>query len=201
MTNSFCVISFLYCPQFIFSFSIYFSFLIALPEDPEFTDVIENITVPAGRNIKLACSVKNLGSYKVTFIIIIDASKVSSVLFGNCYTIHYEFMKKVNDDMTQNDKLQPMYIISDVICHWKLMLKISLNKLLHYKLDIFFHRSTKTFLFVDFWFSTIFIVIELLRLGLESWFDFCLLFFEDKIWKHLQSFNFLWKKGFAFIQH
>lgn len=37
----------------------------ALPEDPEFTDVIENITVPAGRNIKLACSVKNLGSYKV----------------------------------------------------------------------------------------------------------------------------------------
>lgn len=37
----------------------------ALSEDPEFTDVIENITVPAGRNIKLACSVKNLGSYKV----------------------------------------------------------------------------------------------------------------------------------------
>uniref|UniRef100_A0A1B0C1X9 Uncharacterized protein n=1 Tax=Glossina palpalis gambiensis TaxID=67801 RepID=A0A1B0C1X9_9MUSC len=34
-------------------------------EDPEFTDVIDNITVPAGRNIKLACSVKNLGSYKV----------------------------------------------------------------------------------------------------------------------------------------
>ncbi|ETN61465.1 hypothetical protein AND_006874 [Anopheles darlingi] len=33
-------------------------------EDPEFTDVIENITVPAGRNVKLACSVKNLGSYK-----------------------------------------------------------------------------------------------------------------------------------------
>ncbi|TDG43093.1 hypothetical protein AWZ03_010477 [Drosophila navojoa] len=33
-------------------------------EDPEFTDVIDNITVPAGRNVKLACSVKNLGSYK-----------------------------------------------------------------------------------------------------------------------------------------
>lgn len=43
-----------------------FSFpCLALPEDPEFTDVIENITVPAGRNIKLACSVKNLGTYKV----------------------------------------------------------------------------------------------------------------------------------------
>lgn len=40
-------------------------FFSALPEDPEFTDVIENVTVPAGRNIKLACSVKNLGSYKV----------------------------------------------------------------------------------------------------------------------------------------
>lgn len=34
-------------------------------EDPEFTEQIENITVPAGRNVKLACSVKNLGSYKV----------------------------------------------------------------------------------------------------------------------------------------
>lgn len=45
-------------------FLLFFS-CVALPEDPEFTDVMENITVPAGRNIKLACSVKNLGSYKV----------------------------------------------------------------------------------------------------------------------------------------
>ncbi|KAH8272189.1 hypothetical protein KR018_010652, partial [Drosophila ironensis] len=37
-------------------------------DDPEFTDVIENITVPAGRNVKLACSVKNLGSYKVAWM-------------------------------------------------------------------------------------------------------------------------------------
>ena len=37
-------------------------------EEPEFTDVIENVTVPAGRNVKLACSVKNLGSYKVSTI-------------------------------------------------------------------------------------------------------------------------------------
>ncbi|XP_046435480.1 neurotrimin-like isoform X1 [Neodiprion virginianus] len=36
--------------------------------DPEFTDSIENITVPAGRNVKLACSVKNLGSYKVAWM-------------------------------------------------------------------------------------------------------------------------------------
>lgn len=34
-------------------------------EDPEFVDQIENITVPAGRNVKLACTVKNLGSFKV----------------------------------------------------------------------------------------------------------------------------------------
>ncbi|XP_041564689.1 neurotrimin isoform X2 [Drosophila elegans] len=39
-----------------------------ISEDPEFTDVIENITVPAGRNVKLACSVKNLGSYKVAWM-------------------------------------------------------------------------------------------------------------------------------------
>lgn len=37
----------------------------AVSDDPEFTDVIENITVPAGRSVKLACSVKNLGNYKV----------------------------------------------------------------------------------------------------------------------------------------
>lgn len=34
-------------------------------EEPEFTEVIDNVTVPAGRHVKLACSVKNLGSYKV----------------------------------------------------------------------------------------------------------------------------------------
>lgn len=34
-------------------------------EDPEFTDQIENVTVAAGRSVKLACSVKNLGTYKV----------------------------------------------------------------------------------------------------------------------------------------
>lgn len=44
-------------------YSLFFS--AAVVDDPEFTDIIENITVPAGRNVKLACSVKNLGSYKV----------------------------------------------------------------------------------------------------------------------------------------
>lgn len=38
-----------------------------ITEEPEFTEVIENVTVPAGRNVKLACSVKNLGSFKVRF--------------------------------------------------------------------------------------------------------------------------------------
>lgn len=42
------------------------SSLAAVSDDPEFTDVIENITVPAGRSVKLACSVKNLGNYKVS---------------------------------------------------------------------------------------------------------------------------------------
>lgn len=44
---------------------IFFIFFVAVSEDPEFTEIIENITVPAGRNVKLACSVKNLGPYKV----------------------------------------------------------------------------------------------------------------------------------------
>ncbi|XP_044765147.1 neurotrimin-like isoform X2 [Coccinella septempunctata] len=37
-------------------------------EEPEFTDIIENITVAAGRNVKFACSVKNLGTYKVAWM-------------------------------------------------------------------------------------------------------------------------------------
>lgn len=44
---------------------ITFVIVSATQEEPEFTDIIENITVAAGRNVKFACSVKNLGTYKV----------------------------------------------------------------------------------------------------------------------------------------
>ncbi|XP_036215161.1 lachesin isoform X2 [Bactrocera oleae] len=44
------------------------SMLNAVVEEPEFTEYIENVTVPAGRNVKLGCSVKNLGSYKVAWM-------------------------------------------------------------------------------------------------------------------------------------
>ncbi|XP_066592973.1 lachesin-like isoform X2 [Prorops nasuta] len=37
--------------------------------DPEFLDEIGNITVPAGRSVKLACSVKDLGSFKVAWML------------------------------------------------------------------------------------------------------------------------------------
>lgn len=43
---------------------MFFSVLVVV-EEPEFTEVIENVTVAAGRNVKFACSVKNLGTYKV----------------------------------------------------------------------------------------------------------------------------------------
>ncbi|XP_073993921.1 lachesin-like isoform X2 [Rhodnius prolixus] len=36
--------------------------------DPEFLGVMENITVPAGRPVRISCSVKNLGSYKVAWM-------------------------------------------------------------------------------------------------------------------------------------
>lgn len=39
--------------------------LSAVAEEPEFTDIIANVTVPAGRNVQMACSVKNLGTFKV----------------------------------------------------------------------------------------------------------------------------------------
>lgn len=34
--------------------------------EPTFVEEIGNTTVPAGRSIKLACSVKDLGTYKVS---------------------------------------------------------------------------------------------------------------------------------------
>ncbi len=40
-------------------------FSAAVGEEPEFVEDIENVTVPVGRNVKLACSVRNLGTYKV----------------------------------------------------------------------------------------------------------------------------------------
>ncbi|KAG4079519.1 hypothetical protein HA402_005216, partial [Bradysia odoriphaga] len=40
----------------------------AITEDPEFTDIIENVTVAQGRNVKFGCSVKNLGTYKVAWM-------------------------------------------------------------------------------------------------------------------------------------
>lgn len=46
-------------------FNVDYLFTVTTIPDPEFVDEIGNITVPAGRNVKLACSVKDLGSFKV----------------------------------------------------------------------------------------------------------------------------------------
>lgn len=45
-----------------------FYFTVSTIPDPEFVDEIGNITVPAGRSVKLGCTVKDLGTYKVSFI-------------------------------------------------------------------------------------------------------------------------------------
>lgn len=51
--------------MYIFCTNYYFFLPVTTIPDPEFVDEIGNITVPAGRNVKLACSVKDLGSFKV----------------------------------------------------------------------------------------------------------------------------------------
>lgn len=50
---------------FILFFPIFHLFSVVV-EEPEFTEVIENVTVPAGRNVHMACSVKNLGTFKAS---------------------------------------------------------------------------------------------------------------------------------------
>ncbi|XP_043501747.1 neurotrimin-like [Polistes fuscatus] len=46
--------------------------------DPEFISQIGNVTVPAGRNVKLACSVKDLGPFKVAWMLF-DKSAILTV--------------------------------------------------------------------------------------------------------------------------
>lgn len=44
----------------------FWSIPLAAVDEPEFTEIIDNVTVPAGRNVRMACSVRNLGSFKVS---------------------------------------------------------------------------------------------------------------------------------------
>lgn len=67
---------------------IFLLIFLAVAEEPEFTDVIENVTVPAGRNVKLGCSVKNLGSYKVN----ISPSQFLSV----CDALNFKYFININ---------------------------------------------------------------------------------------------------------
>lgn len=38
----------------------------AIPEEPRFVEPIQNVTVAAGRDVKLSCVVDNLGTFKVS---------------------------------------------------------------------------------------------------------------------------------------
>ncbi|KAJ6649213.1 hypothetical protein Bhyg_04447 [Pseudolycoriella hygida] len=66
-------------------------------EDPEFTDIIENITVAQGRNVKFGCSVKNLGSYKVAWM----HFEQSAILTVHNHVItrnpHSKYLSNLND--------------------------------------------------------------------------------------------------------
>lgn len=73
---------------------LFFSFIrsefdgLAVAEEPEFTDIIDNVTVPAGRNVKMACSVKNLGSFKV-----IIATSFPEKYSISMFTMIFQFLK------------------------------------------------------------------------------------------------------------
>jgi hypothetical protein len=48
--------------------------------DPEFVEPLQNLTVTAGRDVKLQCSVKHLGSYKVCeYLLPLDLRRGSPV--------------------------------------------------------------------------------------------------------------------------
>jgi len=41
--------------------------------EPEFVEPLQNVTATAGRDIKLQCSVKHLGSYKVFLVLFVSS--------------------------------------------------------------------------------------------------------------------------------
>ncbi|KAI5640530.1 immunoglobulin i-set domain-containing protein [Phthorimaea operculella] len=78
----------------------------SVTEEPEFTDVIQNMTVPAGRSVRLACSVKNLGSYKVAWM----HFEQSAIL-----TVHNHVITRNPRVSVTHDKHRTWYLhISDV---------------------------------------------------------------------------------------
>lgn len=66
----------------------YFVFSVII-DDPEFTEPIVNVTVPAGRSVKLGCSVRNLGSYKVCYFF---SSEIEYVLNTTYACIRYSYI-------------------------------------------------------------------------------------------------------------
>lgn len=62
--------------QYVYIF--HYNFLIFLFADlPKFGEPIQNVTVPIGREATLSCTIDNLQTYKVIFIIIFQAIELS----------------------------------------------------------------------------------------------------------------------------
>ncbi|XP_051153832.1 lachesin-like isoform X1 [Leptopilina boulardi] len=74
--------------------------------DPEFVDEIGNITVPAGRSVKLGCTVKDLGTYKVAWMLF-DQSAI--------LTVHNHVITRNPRIAVSHDKHRTWYLhINDV---------------------------------------------------------------------------------------
>lgn len=69
-------------------------------DDPEFTEPIVNVTVPAGRSVKLGCSVRNLGSYKVWDTLFHRKSNTCLILrylsYIYIYILYFSFYRNQN---------------------------------------------------------------------------------------------------------
>ncbi|XP_078036509.1 lachesin [Augochlora pura] len=75
--------------------------------EPEFVEEIGNITAPAGRNVKLSCSVKNLGQYKVAWMLYENG--------GAILTVQHHVITRNNRISVSHDKHRTWYLhIKDV---------------------------------------------------------------------------------------
>lgn len=93
-------------------------------EEPEFTDVIENMTVAAGRNVRFACSVKNLGTYKVSKTYHIYVTHLNVLCEFSYYIIYpHQFPFTLNTRIGTHwiiSEYQPLTVLQIQIVHvWR----------------------------------------------------------------------------------
>lgn len=93
--------------------------------EPEFSEAIPNITIPVGRDIQLPCIVDNLGSYRVSSVLITLKNMGIFFYTNNSKMLHLMILFKIFFSLNPTFKTVPLYRISNItLCLVKFNLKL-----------------------------------------------------------------------------